>query len=94
MENKCKLWDKYNLSWFGRTAAVKTILLPKLIFVIDIPEKVLNKIQNIINKFIWKRATPKLKLAITEKALRNGGVAIPNIKKYYNAACLSMCVNW
>lgn len=60
MEEKCKLW--YKLSWFGRIAAVKMILLPNLIFVmlsaiIDIPEKVLNKIQAVI-KFYLEPGNP------------------------------------
>lgn len=77
------------------------ILLLKLLFVmtnviIDISEKLLNKMQAVINKFIWNKATSRLKLAITEKALKDGGVPIPNVKTYYSAACLVLvaCTDW
>lgn len=65
-----------------------------LISVINIPDKLLNKVQVIINTFIWNRATPTLKLAITEQALLNGGVTILNVKKYYNATYLAACIDW
>lgn len=33
------------------------------------------------------------KLSILEKGLPKGGAAIPNIKKYYNAAMLTACTD-
>lgn len=31
---------------------------------------------------------------MVEKRLQDGGVAVPNIKKYYSAALLTACVDW
>lgn len=51
------------------------VLLPKLIFmmlnaVIDIPEATVNKIQTILNNFIWRRKRPRLKLTTVEKNVK------------------------
>lgn len=59
------------------------ILLPKLIFVLanvilDIPEILLNRIQTILNKFVWKSKRPRVRLSITKKKFQKGGVALPN----------------
>lgn len=96
MEDKCHVWDMYKLSWQGRVVAVKVVLLPKLVFVLlnttlDIPEALLNKMQAIVNKFIWNNKKPRM-LAV-EKRLQNGGLAIPNIRKYYHAAPLVACLD-
>lgn len=85
MEDKCHLWENYKLSWFGRIAAVKMVQLPRLIFIllnasIDVPETTVNRNQAIINRFIWNRERPRLKLTMVEKNLQNDGIAIPNIK--------------
>lgn len=75
-------------------------LLPKLIFVflnviLSIPESMLNRIQAIINRFIWGNKRPRINMTTVEKTLRNGEVAIPNIKNYYHAAMLVAClVGW
>lgn len=86
-----KTWSTYKLSWLERVAGVKMVLLPKLIFVflnafLDILARTLNRIQSLLNKFIWDNKKPRRKFSITNKRLQNGGVAIPNIRKYYEAS--------
>lgn len=76
------------------------LLLPKLTFVflnaiLHISSTTLTKIQTLLNTFIWVgRGVGHLRLwlSLAEKNLRDGGVAIPNIRKYYEAAMLSSCV--
>lgn len=57
MQEKCRGWKSYPLSWMSRIAVIKMVLLPKLIFVLlnvilDLSNMILNKIQGIVNKFI------------------------------------------
>lgn len=61
---------------------------------IDIPEATLNKMQAIVNKFIWNKKKLRLRLTTLEKTLQNGGLAIPNNKKYPLAASLVACLDW
>lgn len=58
-QEKCQDWRSYPLSLLGRIATVKMILLPNILFlflnvILDLPIKVLNKIQGILNRFIWE----------------------------------------
>lgn len=64
IQEKCGSWNSQPLTWMGRVVAVKMVPLPKLVFlllnaIMDIPSRILNKIQGIFNRFIWgnKRAT-------------------------------------
>lgn len=60
IQEKCQLWNYYPLSWLGKIVAVKMVLLSKLVFVflnmsLDLPDKILGKIQGILNKFhLWQ----------------------------------------
>lgn len=66
MQGKCDIWESHKLSWLGRVAAVKMILLPKIIFIltnalIDLPDKILNSILYLINKFIWGKQKARIR---------------------------------
>lgn len=99
IQERCKTWSTYKPFWLGRVAAVKMVLLPQLLFIflntlLDIPVKTLNKIQLILNKFIWDNRKPRIKFLITQKNLQNGGIGIPNIRKYYEASISATAVDW
>lgn len=68
----CDLWSSYKLSWLGKVAAVKMVLLPKLLFLflnafLDVPIKTLQKIRSIFSKFIWNSKKLRMKLSTVEK---------------------------
>lgn len=99
IQDQCKMWEVYKMSWLGHAAAVKMILLPKLLFVflntnLDVPKMTLSKIKSIINKYIWGARKLRIKFSIAEKKIQDGGIAIPNINRYYEAALLVACVEW
>lgn len=67
IQESCARWELLKFSWLGRLAAVKMVLLPKLIFiflnaVLDIPSKLLRKIQTILNNFILGGGCQKSKI--------------------------------
>lgn len=83
----------------GMIAAVKMVLMSKLIFAftninLKIPTKMLNKIQALINKFIWEGKRARIRQTILEKDTQSGGLAIFNIKHYFYAAILSAYLHW
>lgn len=93
IQDCCNKWELLKLSWLGRVVAVNMVLLPKLTFVflntvLDIQNKMLAKIQNILNKFIWGGKKPRLKMSLVQKPLQEG------ITKYYEVALLTACLDW
>lgn len=90
--------NKYPFSWFGRIAAVRMKLLPKRIIffqnvILDVPRALLNKIQGIINNFIWAGKRARIRLQTLQQKIENGGLAIPNVQNYYHAAMLVACLD-
>lgn len=82
-EEKCQLWKGYKLSSLGQIAAVKMILLPKLLFLFvnaikDIPYALLSKLQLIVNNFVWNDKKPKVHFNMIVKSLSDDGLAMPN----------------
>lgn len=74
------------------------VLLPKLIFVflnafLDITVKTLQKIQSILNTFVWVSKNPRMKLLTTEKEFRNGGIGIQTSENT-EASILTACIEW
>lgn len=83
----------------GKIAVIKTVLLPKILFVflnanLQIPLANLNTMQAICNKFIWSYKRAHVRSHILEQRLEDGGLAMPNILKYYFAAKLMACLDW
>lgn len=59
-----------------------------------IPVDILNKIQNMINKFILSGKKPCIKSAVLKLKTHQGGLAVPGICLYYEAAVLSAVMQW
>lgn len=99
IQEKCRCWNSYPLSWMGRIAAVKMVVLPELIFVflnviLEVSSLVLNRLQDMINRFVWGNKRARIKSRILEQGLEDGGLAIPSITKYYYAAILTASLDW
>lgn len=82
-----------------KIVAVKMVLLSKLIFIfinmiLDIVEKILCKIKGILNKFIWGGEKPRISFKTVESKFDKGGLAVPNVKKYYRAAMVAAGLDW
>lgn len=65
VKEKCTKWALYPLSWLGRIAVTKMVLLPKILFlflniILKVPINLLRKIQGIINNIIWKGNRPRV----------------------------------
>lgn len=45
-------------------------------------------------KFIWQNKNPRISFAVLRQGKKQGGVVVPNVKKYYYAVVLSRVVEW
>jgi len=53
-------WNKRKLTYFGKNTVIKTLLLPKFVYLaqnISTPKDVINTINSIIFKFLWNNGT-------------------------------------
>lgn len=45
-------------------------------------------------RFIWQNKKPRVSFAILRQGKNQGGLAVPDVKKYYYAVALSRVVEW
>uniref|UniRef100_A0A803J9X8 Reverse transcriptase domain-containing protein n=1 Tax=Xenopus tropicalis TaxID=8364 RepID=A0A803J9X8_XENTR len=87
-------WMYKDISWLGRLAAIKCNLLPKILYLfrtipIHIPAKFFTSLQGLLTKFIWQKRKPRIAYSTMSNSKRKGGLALPNLKKYYQACHLN-----
>lgn len=87
------------LSLLGKIAAMKMIILPKVLFLLQtIPVvkdiKHFESWQKKINNFLWdgKKACIKRKYLMNNKSM--GGLQLPNFRFYFEAVCLTWIGDW
>lgn len=88
------IWSKYDLFWLRRVNSVKMMLLPHLLYLfrslpIPIRKTKLLQFQSSIIKFIWGSKGRCCSKDILFRLKSQGGLALPNIWWYYQAAQLA-----
>lgn len=89
----------FDLSWIGRLSAVKMKILRRLCFffqnvIIFIPTNILNKIQNLINNFVWQGKKPRIKMMFLKQQPQYDGLAMPNMNLNNHVAMLVSIMQW
>lgn len=74
-------------------------VLPRFIFIflhlnLAISKLIINAIQSVIKRFIWKAKPPKLKVMVIQQRIKEGRLAVQNILNYYRAAQLVALAQW
>lgn len=92
-------WHTGLHSWIGRCNILKMMILPKFLYLmqalpIHIPIAYFKQIQSLFTEFIWAKKRPRLshKLLILPK--QHGGLAVPDIRGYYQAVHLGRLIDW
>lgn len=84
-----KRWQRRNLSLYGKIIIAKTFILSQFTYIIQslaLPQYVLNEIDSLMFKFIWKkkfsntRAFEKVKRTVMCKTVNEGGLNMISIK--------------
>ena len=91
MNKLIKNWSKRDLSIQGKVIVIKTFLISQFVYVmqsIGLPERVLQKINTILYKFLWqkkysnRRAFEKVKRKVMENNLESGGLNMINMIEF------------
>ncbi|KAM4012270.1 LOW QUALITY PROTEIN: uncharacterized protein ACNLHF_005100 [Anomaloglossus baeobatrachus] len=92
-------WKAPFISWIGRKNLIKSIVLPKFIYLfqmlpIPVPKSFLSQCNSLISNYIWNKHKPRINFHTLSLPKDKGGMGLPNISIYYKAAVLSRAVDW
>uniref|UniRef100_A0A670HTD8 Reverse transcriptase domain-containing protein n=1 Tax=Podarcis muralis TaxID=64176 RepID=A0A670HTD8_PODMU len=99
MKKDMDTWRRLNLSWTGRMASIKMCILPRLLFLFqNLPvikgTACFKNWQRTLTKYIWQEKKPRVKLKYLTDSRERGGFGVPNLRLYYEAACLLWIKEW
>lgn len=92
-------WNMLPISWLGRVALLKMNVLPRLLYPIQmipvlLSHKTLKCLNSWFSSFIWAKKKPRLSLATLCLPLAEGGLDLPNVRKYQLSAHLRYITDW
>jgi len=102
MQHIIASWSKRNLSISGKICIIKTFLLSQFTYVLQsliLPPVVLNKINTILFRFLWKkkysntRAFEKVKRVVMCSNTENGGLKMIDINTMQQSCLLTWAIN-
>uniref|UniRef100_A0A8C5QKS0 Reverse transcriptase domain-containing protein n=1 Tax=Leptobrachium leishanense TaxID=445787 RepID=A0A8C5QKS0_9ANUR len=94
-----KEWRKPQFSWFGRINILKMTVLPKFLYLfqtipITIPSSIFSSLKTIFLKFIWGDNRPRIAYDVLVRPKSGGGLGLPHLELYYDAALLTRLSDW
>lgn len=99
IQTDLKEWATLNVSWFGRSALIKMIVLPRLLYLmqtipIHLPPAFFHSYKKACTSFIWRGSPPRIKYSRLTFSKTKGGIALPDLYQYYLACHLTRVVDW
>lgn len=87
-------------SWFGRSNILKMCVLPKFLYLfqalpIDIPMRYFKQANALFTCFIWAHISLRIRRSLLTLPKHIwGGIAAPDLHKYYQAAHMGHLLDW
>lgn len=90
---------KNHLTWSGRLAAYKMLILPKLMYIfralpIPAPASFFRSMQKQLSNFVWVGKRPRCSPEIQTKNKLVGGMGLPILKDYHTSVVMDQLKNW
>lgn len=87
------------LSLFGRVNTIKMVLAPKILYKfqmlpISLPQPYLRALRGLMAKFVWGNKKPRIAHKVLTRGKKQGGLALPDLSKYYKSVMLSRVMEW
>lgn len=87
------------LSWGGRINIFKMVILPKILYkmqmlLIPLPLAFFETIQTVLSRFIWRGKKTQIKMTQLTRDKARGGWGAPDIRNYYYAITMSRLIEW
>ena len=83
LENIMNVWSKRNLTPFGKVVVLKTLVIPKLLYLFlnlqDPPIQFINNLETIMYKFLWDNKPSKIDKNTVKRDYNEGGIKMINI---------------
>lgn len=92
-------WNRGLHSWFSRCNLLKMCILPKYLYLfqtlpVKIPSQFFKQVHSIFIKFIWAHKRPCTPRSLLSLPKQYGGIALPDVLKYYQAVHLGCLIAW
>ncbi len=92
VENLLHLWSSRPLTLKGKITVVQSLIIPQILYlcaVLYTPESVINKLHELIIKFVWNGKNPKVKHTTMIGNVEDGGLKLPDVKAKIKAIKLA-----
>ena len=89
MRDLLNIWLSRNLSLKGKITILKSLALPKLLYVssnMPVPNEVIKEADSIISNFMWNHKKPKLQKNVMIQSIGNGGLKAPDFSSMIKAS--------
>ena len=83
LQTVTNMWRCRPLTLFGKTTIIKTLALPKILYVtsmIEAPPGFTDRVKAIVTKFLWSGRTAKVKYTALVNGKSEGGIDFPDIE--------------
>lgn len=92
-------WALPHVTWFGRISVLKMNILPRVLYLLQtlpivVPSLFFSSLQKLFYSYVWNGRHPRLKLALLTAPKSAGGLALPNVRRYYQAVHLLRILEW